>query len=58
MAVVINEFETVAAPPRTERGAESESGGGGGEEAPHPPEHEIAKMMDMHACRAERLRAY
>ena len=57
MAVVINEFETVAAPPRTERGAESDSGGGG-EEAPQPAEHEIAKMMDMHACRAERLRAY
>jgi hypothetical protein len=56
MAVVINEFETVAAPPRTERGAESDSGGG--EEAPQPAEHEIAKMMEMHACRAERLRAY
>jgi len=56
MAVVINEFETV---PRTDRGAESDSGGGGGEAAaPQPTEHEIEKMMELHASRCERLRAY
>jgi len=57
MAVVINEFETV--PARTERGSESDSGGGGGgEAAPQPTEHEIEKMMELHASRCERLRAY
>ena len=55
MAVVINEFETV---PRTERGVESDSVGGGGEAAPQPTEHEIEKMMELHASRCERLRAY
>ncbi|HKU75892.1 MAG TPA: hypothetical protein VJR02_18430 [Pyrinomonadaceae bacterium] len=56
MAVVINEFETV---PRTERSAESDSGGGGGSEgASQPTEHEIEKMMELHASRCERLRAY
>ena len=57
MAVVINEFETVPASPRTERGAESDSGGGG-EGAPQPTEQEIEKMMELHASRCERLRAY
>ena len=58
MAVVINEFETV---PRTERGVEADSvggGGGGGETAAQPTEHEIEKMMELHASRCERLRAY
>ena len=55
MAVVIDEFESV---PRTERGAESDRGGGGGEAAPQPTEHEIEKMMELHASRCERLRAY
>jgi hypothetical protein len=58
MAVVINEFETVPASPRTERGAESDSGSGGGEAPPQPTEHEIDKMMELHATRRERLRAY
>jgi hypothetical protein len=57
MAVVINEFESVPASPRTERGAESDSGSGG-EGAPQPTEHEIEKMMELHATRSERLRAY
>jgi len=59
MAVVINEFETVAAPARSDRGgAESDSGGGGGEEAPQHSEHEIESLMELYACRTERLRAY
>jgi hypothetical protein len=57
MAVVINEFESVNAPTRSERGSGSDSGGGG-EEAPQPSEHEIEKLMDLHASRCERLRAY
>jgi hypothetical protein len=56
MAVVINEFETVAAPARTERGAESDSGGSEG--ASQPSEHEIEKLVELHASRSERLRAY
>jgi hypothetical protein len=57
MAVVINEFETVPASPRSDRSAESNSGGGG-EEAAQPTEHEIANLLELHASRAERLRAY
>ena len=57
MAVVINEFESVPAQARTERGGESDSGGGG-EGAAQPTEHEIEKMMELHATRCERLRAY
>ena len=57
MAVVINEFETVPASPRSDRSAESNSGGGG-EEAAQPTEHEIEKLLELHATRIERLRAY
>jgi len=57
MAVVINEFESVPAPAHPTRGAESDSGGGG-EQAPQPTEHEIEKLLELHASRIERLRAY
>ena len=56
MAVVINEFETTPAPPAKERGAESEAGGGEG--GAEPSEHEIEKLVELHASRTERLRAY
>ena len=58
MAVVINEFETVAAPTRSERGGAESDSGGGGEEAPQHSEHEIESLMELYACRTERLRAY
>ena len=57
MAVVINEFESVPASAHPTRGAESDSGGGG-EQAPQPTEHEIEKLLELHASRIERLRAY
>jgi len=56
MAVVINEFESVPAPARTDRGAESDSGGG--EAAAQPTEQEIEKLVELYASRTERLRAY
>ena len=56
MAVVINEFETVPAQPRPERGGESE--GGGGEGTPQPSEQEVEKLVELHASRSERVRAY
>jgi len=57
MPVVINEFESVPASAQPTRGAESDSGGGG-EAAPQPTEHEIEKLLELHASRIERLRAY
>jgi hypothetical protein len=57
MAVVINEFETVAAAPPPQRGAESDTGGGGGGSS-EPSEHEIEKLVEMRASRSERIRAY
>lgn len=56
MAVVINEFETVPGSPQPERGGQSETGGG---EGPAPPsEQEIEKLVELHASRHERVRAY
>jgi hypothetical protein len=56
MPVVINEFETVPAAPRPQRGAESETGGG--ESSSEPSEHDIEKLVELRASRAERIRAY
>jgi len=57
MAVVINEFETVPAVPRQERGAQSDSSGGG-EGSSEPSEYEIEKLVELQASRNERIRAY
>jgi hypothetical protein len=57
MAVVINEFETVAAPPQQQRGS-GEADSGGGEGSSQPSEHEIEKLVELHVSRNERVRAY
>jgi hypothetical protein len=56
MAVVINDFETVPAQPRQERGPEPKAGGGEG--SSEPSEQEIEKLMELRASRSERIRAY
>lgn len=56
MPVIINEFETVPASPRQERGGEAESGGGEGSAA--PTEQEIEKLVELQLSRSERVRAY
>lgn len=56
MAVVINDFESVPAEPKTTRGAGSEAAEGEG--ASQPPEHEMEKWMELRASRNERVRAY
>ena len=55
MAVVIDEMTTVPAATRSERGGESAAGGG---EESQPSEHDIEKLVELHASRAERVRAY
>jgi hypothetical protein len=57
MAVVINEFETVPASPRQEREVKPDAGGGGGGSS-EPSENEIEKLVELHASRNERIRAY
>ena len=57
MAVVINEFEVIAAPPPA-----TDSASKGSEKAEPPPTpptmHDIAQIVRRHAERAERVRAH
>jgi hypothetical protein len=57
MAVVINEFEVIAAPPPA-----ADSASQGPEKAAPPPSpptiHDIAHIVRRHAERAERVRAH
>ena len=55
MAVVIDEMTTVPAATRSASGGESAAGGG---EESKPSEHDIEKLVELHASRAERIRAY
>jgi hypothetical protein len=55
MAVVIDEMTTAPAATRSEHGGES--AGGGGEES-KPSEHDLEKLVEHKASRAERIRAY
>ena len=55
MAVVIDEMTTVPAATQSERGGESGAGGGGESQ---PSEHDIEKLVELQASRAERVRAY
>lgn len=57
MAVVINEFEVIAAPPTppdlTAKGSDK------AEPAPAPPTvHDVVRLMKWYAVRAERVRAH
>lgn len=57
MAVVINEFEVIAAPPPA-----PESGAKPAEKTEAPPSptivHDVVRLMRWHAARAERVRAH
>jgi hypothetical protein len=55
MAVVVDEFTSVQAEPQT-RGTEEQHEGGGDQGS--SPEHDVTKVMEMQASRAERIRAY
>jgi len=55
MPVVIDEMTTVPAATRAESGGESAAGGG---EGSPPSEHDIEKLVELHASRSERVRAY
>jgi hypothetical protein len=56
MAVVVDEFTSVAAEPQKERGTEESHEGGGDQGS--SPEHDVTKVMELQASRSERIRAY
>jgi hypothetical protein len=55
MPVVIDEMTTVPAAAPAAGGGESAAGGG---EESQPSEHEIERLPELQASRAERIRAY
>ena len=55
MPVVIDEMTTEPAATQSARGGESAAGGGGESQ---PSEHDIEKLVELHASRSERVRAY
>ena len=57
MPVVVDEFTSVQPEPAAQRGTEESHEGGGGEPG-SSPEHDVTKVMELQASRAERIRAY
>jgi hypothetical protein len=57
MPVVVDEFTSVQPEPTAQRGADESHEGGGGDQG-SSPEHDVTKIMEWHASRSERIRAY